>query len=302
MNRNRLEHVRRNGPVTLIYAGLWVRFLAALLDILVLCASIILLALLIGWAIAYSGIDSVLQNQVAVTAFYGLLACMSVAYFILMESGNEGATIGKRWMNIKVLDENGNRVTRFQALGRFVSLLFTYLPFCIGFLIQPLTERKQTLHDLLANTVVVQENESKKISIMATLLVLFFTFMVPALAFFFTIGLPVYQQYILKSQLGKGVQSGREAAFAVAQFYRNTGRVPAEISEANSNIAPTFHVAGIGINQQNGEVTVTFGATTNKAIRGKHLVFSPTLQGDNSVGWKCHSKDIETRFLPDTCK
>ena len=288
-------------PEVLIYAGFWVRFAAAFLDLLAIAAVVILLVFSIAALIALTGRDDILHNRLAVSIFYWAIICMSAAYYILMESGEHGATLGKRWMNIKVLDANGSRLSIARACGRFVARLFSYLLLLAGFLIQPFTQRKQALHDLLAGTVVVRANDSNKVSIMASLLVLFFALMVPVLAIFLTAGLPLFQQYILKVQLENGVQTGQEAALAVANFYRHNGRVPATLVDAG-NISLSPHIAGIAINQQNGELTLTFSESVRKAIRNKNLLFTPTLETDHSISWQCHSNDIEARLLPDTCK
>jgi uncharacterized RDD family membrane protein YckC/Tfp pilus assembly protein PilE len=288
-------------PEILIYAGFWVRLAAAFLDVLAIAAVVILLVFSIAVLVALTGRDDILHNQQAISIFYWTVICMSAAYYILMESGEHGATFGKRWVNIKVLDAKGDRLSIARALARFLARLFSYLLLLGGFLIQPFTQRKQALHDLLAGTVVVRANDSNKVSIMASLLVLFFALMVPVLAIFSTVGVPLFQQYILKVQLNHAVQTGKEATLAVAHFYRNNGKVPATISDA-ANISLTSHVAGIAINQQNGEVTLTFSESVRKALRNKTLLFTPTLQADHSISWQCHSNDIEARLLPDTCK
>ena len=98
------------------------------------------------------------------------------------------------------------------------------------------------------------------------------------------------------------MQTGHAATLAVAGFWRNNGRVPYAIGEAGANISTSPHVAGIDINQQNGEVTVTFSETVRKTIRNKHLIFTPTLQADQVINWKCGSNDIEIQVLPASCK
>jgi uncharacterized RDD family membrane protein YckC len=296
-----IDAVHAGMPEVLIYAGFWMRLIAAFLDVLVISTFIILIFFLLAILIALTGRDDILDNQQAVSIFYWTIICMSAAYYILMESSEQGATFGKRWMNIKVLDENESRLSVARALGRFLARLLSCLLLLGGFLIQPFTRHKQALHDMLAGTVVVRANDSNKISIMASLLVLFFALMVPVLAIFSTAGIPFFQQYILKVQLNHGVQTGRETTLAVAHFYLNNGKVPATLVDAG-NISLSPHVAEIAINQQNGELTLTFSETVRKSIKSKHLLFTPTLETDRSISWKCHSNDIEARLLPDTCK
>jgi len=293
---------QRNTPERLLYAGFWTRFLANFLDLLVLLSCMILLILAIAGLIAFTGGDSILHNNMITALFYSCFILMSAAYFILMEAGAKNATLGKHWMNIKVMDSNGNRLTAARTLWRLIARLFSYLPLGSGFLLLPFTARKQALHDLLASTVVVHANESKKIPVMATVVVLFVALMLPLLALFATAGLPVYQQYIQTVQLEKGLKIGQQAAVAVSRFYRMNGRVPAAIGDTGGHISPSRHVAGIDINPQNGELIVTFSESVRKPIRNKHLIYTPSLNADNSINWKCHSNDIEVRILPDSCK
>lgn len=293
---------RAGKPAELIYAGWWVRFLAALLDLLVLGACMILLVIGIAGMIAYSGRDSMLTNPTAVSAFYWAVVCISLAYYILMESAAHGATFGKRWMNIKVMRVNGNRLTTMRALLRLIARVFSHLLLMGGFLMQPFTQRKQALHDLLAGTVVVRANENRKISIMASLLVLFFALMIPVLAMLATVGQPFFQQYIMKAQLDNGMQIGTAATLAVSRYYRHNGSIPATIGDAGGDIGESPHVAEVALDPQNGAILLTFSDTVRKGISNKHLNFTPTLEADHSISWKCRSADIETRYLPVTCK
>jgi uncharacterized RDD family membrane protein YckC len=293
------EHAPR--PEELIYAGFWVRFFAAFLDVLVICAGLVLILISIAALIAFNGRDYIIHDPLLISIFYWVIFFLAVCYYLIMLSGTHGATFGKRWMNIKVLDTRGGRLTAARALGRLIARLFSYMSLLAGFMIQPFTPRKQALHDMIAGTIVVRINDSKKISAMASLLVLFFALMVPALAIFSAVGLPIFQQRILNVQLEQGVQTGKKATLAVARFYHNNGRVPAAIRDA-ADISISPHVVDIEVNQQSGELTVTFSETVRTAIRHKHLIFTPTLEADLNISWKCHSNDIETRFLPDTCR
>jgi uncharacterized RDD family membrane protein YckC len=286
----------------LIYAGFRIRFLANFLDILALLACMILLLFVLAGLIALTGNDSIVHHSLATPLFYGSIIVISAAYYVLLEAGPRSATLGKRWLNLKVTDRHGNQLTVMRALWRLAAHLFSYLPFFLGFLIQPFTPRKQALHDMLAGTIVLREHQSKKIPLPATLLVLFIALMVPVLAFITTAGVPVFQQYILNVQLGKGLKIGAQATQAVARFYLANGRVPAVIGEAGGHVSSSPHVSGVDINQQNGELSVTFSDSVRQALRNKHLLYTPAQAPDQSIVWRCHSNDIEARYLPETCR
>lgn len=287
---------------SIVYAGFKVRLLASLLDILVIASGLILIVLIFAAIIAYSGRDQVLSNEWAIAIFYAATIIFSASYYILMESSTDSGTLGKRWLNIKVLNTRGERLSAKRATARFALRFLSHLPLQLGFLIQPFTPRKQALHDLLSHTLVVYSSDSKKVSIYASLLVIFFAFSTPAIALFATAGIPLYQQHIQKVQLKNGLEAGKAASIAVAQFYIDMGRLPADIYETGKKFTTLPHVAGININQTNGQLTVQFSEAVRKGIKNKKLLFTPAQAADKSIVWKCSSTDIEARLLPEDCK
>jgi uncharacterized RDD family membrane protein YckC len=76
-------------------------------------------------------------------------------YFALFESGAMQATPGKRALGLKVVDDDGARIGFGRASGRFFGKIVSGAVFYIGFLMVGFSERKQALHDMMANTLVV---------------------------------------------------------------------------------------------------------------------------------------------------
>lgn len=288
--------------VVLIYASFWMRFFAALLDFFLMGAAVIALLLVLAGLIVISGRDNIVHNQLAMSIFLTIFICFAIAYYVFTSSSEACATLGKRWMNIKVLDIYGNKITPQHALGRLMARSTSYLSCYTGFLIQPFTTRKQALHDLLAKTIVVRASENTKISIKATFLVLFIAMMIPLLALFATAGVPAFKQYIQKIQLEKGLQLGERATVAVTRFYNNNRRFPVVISDADRYLDTTSHVSAIAINQLNGELTLTFSGEERLGLRNKHLIYTATYDPAHNIIWKCHSSDIETQLLPAYCR
>lgn len=83
---------------------------------------------------------------------------ISGIYFTLMESSSWQATLGKRMMRVMVVDYEGRRLERRQALYRWFSCLFSWLTLGIGYAMIGLTERRQGLHDKIAKTLVVRRD------------------------------------------------------------------------------------------------------------------------------------------------
>ena len=78
-------------------------------------------------------------------------------YFAMLESGKSQATVGKRVLGLQVTDRQGVRVSFGRATGRFFAKLISALPFDIGFMMAGWTQRKQALHDMIADTLVVRK-------------------------------------------------------------------------------------------------------------------------------------------------
>lgn len=78
-------------------------------------------------------------------------------YFALMESSANQATLGKMVLRIKVTDVEGRRITFGRASGRYFGKMLSTLTLGIGYMMAGWTQRKQALHDLLADTLVVRK-------------------------------------------------------------------------------------------------------------------------------------------------
>lgn len=76
-------------------------------------------------------------------------------YAPILESSDIRATIGKRLVGIQVTDLEGNGISFRAALIRNVLKFVSSAIVFIGFFFVLFTEKKQSLHDLLAETVVI---------------------------------------------------------------------------------------------------------------------------------------------------
>src|SRR5262249_18588776 len=123
------------GSVT--YSGFWVRFVAFVID-----ACIVALA---------SGIAA--AGTMGVGVVVGFVAPWIYEAFML--SSEWHANVGKRAMSIVVTGTDGSRISFARATGRhFAKYLSGFLLF-IGFIMAAFTARKQALHDMIAETLVV---------------------------------------------------------------------------------------------------------------------------------------------------
>jgi uncharacterized RDD family membrane protein YckC len=137
------------------YAGFWIRWLANFIDSLIVSIPMVTLVMLASAA----GIFSPGQGGPEMIFFLLMLPFAVAAtwlYFAIQESSSEQATLGKRILGIKVIDYEGRRIGFARATGRFWGKTLSGILFNIGYIMAAFTNRKQALHDILAQTLVVR--------------------------------------------------------------------------------------------------------------------------------------------------
>ena len=74
-----------------------------------------------------------------------------------LECSRAQATVGKRWMGIKVTDAHGERISFLRATGRYAAKYLSALPCFLGFITALFSSRGLALHDRLTDTRVVRK-------------------------------------------------------------------------------------------------------------------------------------------------
>ncbi len=77
-------------------------------------------------------------------------------YYALMESSGKQATVGKIICGIYVTNESGQPISFGKALLRNISKIVSSAIFMIGYMMAGFTKKKQALHDMLAECLVVR--------------------------------------------------------------------------------------------------------------------------------------------------
>lgn len=140
------------------YAGFWIRFLAYVIDSVVLSVVFCPLGIVFGVAGAAGGLDD--NSPEMMIGNTGLNVVSIIAgwlYYGLLESSSWQATIGKKLLKLKVTDMNGHRLGFGKATGRYFGQILSGMICFIGFIMVAFTEKKQGLHDMLAGTLVVRD-------------------------------------------------------------------------------------------------------------------------------------------------
>jgi uncharacterized RDD family membrane protein YckC len=135
------------------YAGFWVRFLALILDAILLGVLSAALSPLAGPQFTFT------NNQVewhatgnAVSTLVGLV------YFIGFWAWR-GQTVGMMPFNMQVVGvADGQKIDVVRGLLRYVGYIISAIPLLLGFIWAAFDARKQGWHDKIAATVVIRPN------------------------------------------------------------------------------------------------------------------------------------------------
>lgn len=149
-----------------VNAGFWMRFVAALIDVVALMVggTIIgyIIALIIGGTvrIVYGPLDAVgyesLKTITKIICFIiGII--LNWLYFTLLETSLKQATPGKMALGLIVTDLNGDIISSDKANKRYWCKYLSTMILCIGYIMAGFTQKKQALHDIMAGTLVVRK-------------------------------------------------------------------------------------------------------------------------------------------------
>ncbi|MFD1174116.1 RDD family protein [Oceanobacillus picturae] len=136
-------------------AGFWIRFLANLIDGVLILMLAAIVAVLIGeenfWYQWNNDIDS--TSESVANLFY------SITFIIIFTASKFMGSPGKLACRIKVVNVDGSKISMLKSIGRFFSYVISALPLLIGFMIAGWNEEKKALHDMICKTRVVYRNE-----------------------------------------------------------------------------------------------------------------------------------------------
>ena len=154
-------------PAITQYAGFWRRLAAALIDGLIMSA--------VQWVIQLilTGVGVIDMNDLisdfeanpdsvdfgqflaVIWIISGVMFIIQMLYFSIMESSSKQATLGKMVLGIVVTDADGKRISLGRSLGRNLGKIVSQIILFIGYFMVAFTKKKQGLHDMMANCVVV---------------------------------------------------------------------------------------------------------------------------------------------------
>ncbi|MFQ6040142.1 MAG: SpoIIE family protein phosphatase [Candidatus Poribacteria bacterium] len=124
------------------YAGFWERFVATFIDFALILMVLIFVILLM---VKFSTPEFIAIVWLVIPWIYSAV----------MESSSKQATLGKMALGIVVTDLEGGRISFSKATGRDFCKILSVLSLFIGFIMAGFTQKKQALHDMMMNCLVV---------------------------------------------------------------------------------------------------------------------------------------------------
>ena len=146
------------------YAGFWRRFWGLFIDRLALGVVLFPVGLLFGFNILLPFMhDEELTPERFMSLVFGSLSMWLLrtfaewVYFSAFHSSARQATPGQMLMGLRVTGLDGGRIGYGRATARYFASWLSAALLLIGFIIGAFTERRQTLHDMIASTLVVRD-------------------------------------------------------------------------------------------------------------------------------------------------
>jgi uncharacterized RDD family membrane protein YckC len=146
------------------YAGFWIRFVAWMIDgiILMVAGSIVQFALLGSLATMRQPPEGASPEAVlgAMAGMLGLVFLVDIAIGCSYESffvaSGLSATPGKLALDLKVLRSNGTRLSLGRGVGRYFAKRLNMLTAGIGYIMAGFDSERRGLHDMICDTRVVR--------------------------------------------------------------------------------------------------------------------------------------------------
>ena len=158
-------------PAVTEYGGFWRRAWAGTIDLALEATA----ALVVTYAIdqvldrigRMLGYERSISKFASGMAFILVLAIGSWLYSAFAESSPRRATLGKRLMGLQVVTAAGGQVSFGQATVRHFMKFLSLFSAGVGFMMAGWTKRRQALHDIPCDCIVVKGPEEKHFSLLS---------------------------------------------------------------------------------------------------------------------------------------
>ena len=150
------------------YAGFWRRFWGLFIDRFALGVVLFPVGLMFGlnflWPFTH---DGELTPERFMAIIFGSMSVWLVrtfaewVYFSAFHSSPRQATPGQMLFGLRVTGLDGERIGFGRASGRYFASWLSAVILLIGFIMGAFTARRQTLHDMIAGTLVLRDTRGE---------------------------------------------------------------------------------------------------------------------------------------------
>jgi len=151
------------------YGGFWLRFVAAVIDGIILAIPMgIVQAVLfgaLGMSMVRMGPSPDATPAEALSALAPMLGILGLSWIVSIVIGCSyetffivkfAATPGKMAVGVKVLRPDGSKLQIGRAIGRYFAKALSAMILCIGYIMAGFDSQKRALHDMICDTRVIQ--------------------------------------------------------------------------------------------------------------------------------------------------
>lgn len=149
-----------------LYGGFWARLAASFIDgIIVNVAGYVVI---IPLGIIFGSYSAFAESAVVegIVTFLNIIISLGITFgYYIYSTYKYQATLGKMALGIRVLNEQGEKPTLGQvALRETIGKLVSGITLGVGYLMVAFTDKKQGLHDMIGNTIVVAKDQEKGVN------------------------------------------------------------------------------------------------------------------------------------------
>jgi uncharacterized RDD family membrane protein YckC len=139
-----------------VYKGFWIRYLAELLDGIILG----IIFQVANLFITVPPYETVPLNPFSVLSMFSLSLSVNlminISYYVFF-NGKYGATPGKMVIGAKIVNTDGSPISYTKAFARFFAEMLSAFILGIGYIMAAFDSQKRALHDRICNTLVIKK-------------------------------------------------------------------------------------------------------------------------------------------------
>jgi len=120
-----------------------------------------------------------------------------------------------------------------------------------------------------------------------------------------SIAIPLYTNYIIRSQVAEGINMSAAAKVAAAEYFQTFGVFAS--SNGSAGLSAPGDITGPYVSQveivAGGAIEISYGNTIHPDLVGAVLSMTPDSTNSGSVKWDCNGNAaLPNKYLPAACR